>query len=115
MLRNENSRHPHPTPNTHTSHKHPSPSLPRHTQPRRNLSCTLRSSQGPSHSSKLVAGLPKPLQKDAPREYKVILDTTKEKKLLGLTYHTKEDAVRDTLAGLDLSAGVSLNWGPFKP
>ncbi|KAJ3533965.1 hypothetical protein NMY22_g7115 [Coprinellus aureogranulatus] len=66
-------------------------------------------------ADKLVAGLPKPLRKDAPREYKVILDTTKEKKLLGLTYHTKEDAVRDTLAGLDLSAGVSLNWGPFKP
>ncbi|KAJ3500021.1 hypothetical protein NMY22_g19401 [Coprinellus aureogranulatus] len=52
-------------------------------------------------ADKLVAGLPKPLHKED-AEYKIILDTTREHENLGLTYHTKEETVRDTLAKVGL-------------
>ncbi|KAJ3533963.1 hypothetical protein NMY22_g7116 [Coprinellus aureogranulatus] len=48
-------------------------------------------------ADKLVASLPKPLQQSEIK-YKSFLDTTKEQKILGITYHTKEETVRDALA-----------------
>ncbi|KAJ3540744.1 hypothetical protein NMY22_g4172 [Coprinellus aureogranulatus] len=64
-------------------------------------------------ADKLTAGLPKPLRKEDV-EYKIILDTKKEHEVLSLTYRTKEDTVRDTLAKVKLlEDGVRLNWGPW--
>ncbi|KAJ3540763.1 hypothetical protein NMY22_g4161 [Coprinellus aureogranulatus] len=48
-------------------------------------------------ADELTKGLPQPLL-NSEIKYKVLLDTTKEQRILGLTYRTKEETVRDTLA-----------------
>ncbi|KAJ3540761.1 hypothetical protein NMY22_g4165 [Coprinellus aureogranulatus] len=55
-------------------------------------------------ADELVKGLPEPLKKDTIK-YKVLIDTAKEQRILGLKYRSKEEAVKGAL-----EKGVKEGW-----